>query len=284
MNNISTPPRPHEIKPQLNDLVVSATAIATTSDQSPTSSNSNSNGNNGNGSTKNNKKGKGKGGPDNNKFRPPGFGLTFYSAPSSSSTAPQFSAVVPPGSLQYIPYGFYHNVVQQFPTTDSNSLLLQQCHQQQVGVHQEEDYGVKNENVGFGIGPTFTPNTAASTPYGTSTSSTVGNLSYHQHQEEGFELEQQSQQHQNNSLYDEGNNNNFGNSVDLVGSAGSSLSLCVAPAHVGISAPSSTVFSESTDPTVSVAPGSPGLMWPSLTSEYDYPSTSIWDYGDPFDF
>ncbi|XP_027108651.2 ethylene-responsive transcription factor ABI4-like [Coffea arabica] len=188
--------------------------------------------------------------------RPSGFGLTFYSAPASLPVA---GGVV----AGYAPYGYYPATVQQYPNMVQcqQNLALQEPQPQR---QQPEEYRTSTTarchdmNVVLGI--------VDSSSYITTTSGANPN----------HEQQQQEQQYCHNPsklLYDEVNS--------LVGSVGSSLSLCCTQTVAAAPAPS---VSECSDPTVSGCPGSPPL-WP-LTNDDEYPPTSIWDYGDPsvFDF
>ncbi|KAL7107616.1 hypothetical protein ACP275_06G066400 [Erythranthe tilingii] len=182
--------------------------------------------------------------------RPAGFGLTFSAPP------PQ---IPPPASVgmaaNYPQYGLYPSNV-QYP---NNNIVPQQ---QMCLVQQQQQYGSNDFKI-IEADPTIVrdqPSKYSSYP---NPNPNDNNTDYYPQQIPDFN------HLQSNVGYDE--------MSSLVGSVDSSLSNNAKTGHLpaaaaAITDPAEVLNGYVTSPT-----------WP-LASEDDYPSTSLWDYGDPFLF
>ncbi|KAJ9160359.1 hypothetical protein P3X46_025767 [Hevea brasiliensis] len=187
--------------------------------------------------------------------RPSGFGFTFSlsaSKPSPAVAVAATAAAAASASSGFGPYGVYHhhpNVVGSSMLCPSN--IVQNPKEQIMSHHYQYQYQnplLEGSNLNTG----HSSSSIATTSY--------QNLNYDY---DGHNRHHQQQQQQEPGLYED--------ISSLVGSVGSSLSLS------GNTQPATAPAGQ--DQIMHVGPGSPSL-WP-LTSDDEYPPSSIWDYGDP---
>ncbi|KAK6929496.1 AP2/ERF domain [Dillenia turbinata] len=190
--------------------------------------------------------------------RPSGI-FVGISPPAASAAA--FTNIIPPNTTTAPPASYYHPYM--FHSTDvcNNNLVQYQNHpqqQQQQLYHHQQPFQQETQ-FDSSVGPTAASASTTATTTTTTTTLEAPNYSYSHYQ-----------------LYDEIINS-------LAVSVDSSLNITNTHSHSACS-DLGTVVRAASDPGFAVGPESPS-MWPLTQDDELYPSTtSLWDYGDPFDF